>query len=80
MADIARKGLRMLAWLAGMSTSYHVAARFQSPHGVCTVSMTCRLSPWLHQDNYHHLVQYVADQAQGAINTPCITSVTRLGP
>lgn len=42
--------------------------------------MTCVVKPWLHADNYRELIDYVAGKCPEAKSTPCITSITRLGP
>lgn len=75
-----RKVLRAIARDMGVSTSYHVAARYHTT-GMhqADMSMTCRIIPWLHSDNYKDLVAYIASQATNSTETPCITSITKLG-
>jgi hypothetical protein len=77
----ARTTLRALAKKLGMSTSYHVAAVYtQDSHmSESIISMTITVKPWLHVDNYAEIVAYVKTQATRCVDTPNITSVTRLG-
>lgn len=76
-----RKLLRKVAKRLGMSTWYHVAAVYQqdSHIGSATISMICRISPWVNDANYTDLVEYVKSKSTGATATPSIVSVTKLG-
>lgn len=76
-----KKFLRWLGRKCGVSTWYHVAAIYQqdSHIGSSVMSLTCRVTPWLHEDNYRELVNYVKSQAERPTTTPSITSITRLG-
>lgn len=76
-----KRMLRSFAKRIGWSTDYHVAATYtrDSHVGFCTASMTVTISPWLHQDNYKDLVEYIHSQCEARSSVPSITSVTKLG-
>ncbi len=76
-----RKQLRTVAYWLGVSTAYHVAASYkQDSHiGMSVISMTVRIRPWLHDDNYRELMDYIKSQAVRAAEMPSITSITKLG-
>lgn len=76
-----RKTLRKLAHLLGWSTDYHVAATYNrdSHIGSITLSMTVKMLPWLHRDNYRDLAEYIHSQCEARASMPTITSITKLG-
>ncbi len=76
-----RNIIRRIARWSGVKTSYHIAAVYIRYGHVSSsqLAMTCTMRPWLHADNYLELVEFVKSQAPGAVSTPSITSITRLG-
>jgi hypothetical protein len=77
-----KKALRWLGRKLGIATWYHVAGTYQrdSHMGTAVISLTVYVRPWIHEDNYPEVVAYVESQADKPKTTPCITSITRLGP
>ena len=77
-----KKFLRWLGKKLGFSTCYHVAATYQQDSYMNTsvMSLTVRVAPWIHEDNYCEVVDFVKTQATRPATTPSITSITRLGP
>lgn len=73
--------LRRLALRLGWNTDYHVAATYtrESHTGFSTISMTVKMRPWLHCDNYGALVDFVHSQCEGQASMPSIISITKLG-
>ena len=76
-----RKQIRAAARWLGFFSVYHVCADYQrdSHIGTSTISMTVRVRPWLHEDNYRELMEYVESQAHRPAKMPSITSITKLG-
>jgi hypothetical protein len=76
-----RNTLRRVAHWLGWNTDYHVAATYtrDSHMGFSTISLTVKMFPWLHRDNYRDLVAYVHSECEGRATTPTITSITKLG-
>lgn len=77
-----KKFLRWLGKKLGFSTWYHVAATYQQDSHMNTsvMSLTVRVAPWIHEDNYREVLEWVQTQATRPAAMPCITSITRLGP
>lgn len=77
-----KKALRWLGRKCRITTWYHVAATYQrdSHMGTSVISLTVYVMPWIHEDNYPDVVAYIESQADKPAMTPCITSITRLGP
>lgn len=75
-----RKLLRWFARKAGVSTWYHVSATYQqdSHIGMVVMSLTCDVTPWIHEDNYSHVLEFVKSQATRPATMPSIISITRL--
>ena len=76
-----RKTLRRIAQMLGWSADYHVAATYtrDSHMGFSTISLTVKMLPWLHRDNYRELVEYVHSECEKPAAIPTITSITKLG-
>ena len=76
-----RKLLRRFAHRLGVSTAYHVCALYkQDSHmGTSVISLTVRINPWLHEENYRDLMVYVNELAVRPAEMPSITSITKLG-
>lgn len=79
--DKMRKLLRWLGRVFGVATWYQVSATYrQDSHtGTSIVSLTCRVTPWLHNDNYNDLLRYVESQATRPASMPVITNISKLG-
>jgi hypothetical protein len=74
--------VRLIAEKIGVKTAYHVAALYKSAKhqpGWSATSMPLTISPWLHEDNYMELVEYVKARCDDPIGRPVITSVTKIG-
>jgi hypothetical protein len=76
-----RNTLRRVAHWFGWSTDYHVAATYtiDSHIGFRTISLTVKIRPWLHRDNYLELVDYIHSECEKRATRPTITSITKLG-
>ncbi len=77
-----KKFLRWIGRKCGVSTWYHVAAIYQQDSHISSsvMSLTVKVAPWIHEDNYCEVVDFVKTQATRPATTPSITSITRLGP
>lgn len=76
-----KKTIRKIAHFIGWSTTYHVSATYQQDSHMSTsiLSMTVNIKPWLHQDNYIELVDYIKGECTRTVTKPVITSITKIG-
>lgn len=76
-----KKFIRRAARKLGVTTWYHVSAIYQqdSHTNITTVSLLCKMRPWLHDENYAEVVKYVESQAVRPTSPPVITSIAKLG-
>lgn len=76
-----RSAIRRAAKALGVKTTYHVCATYtQDSHmGTTVIAMTATVTPWLHEDNYRELVDFMKASATRPVDTPCIASITKLG-
>lgn len=65
----------------GRSETYHVSASYipKGNSGLAITSMTVKVTPWLHEDNYCQLIEFVKTKCNDVDGSPTITSITKLG-
>lgn len=76
-----KNAIRRIAKLLGWATCYHVSAIYNQDSHISTVniSMTVTVRPWIHDDNYKDVVEYVHSRSERPASIPVITSITKLG-
>lgn len=74
--------LRTLAKAIGIKTYYHVSAVYRSQKalgGWSIVSTTVRARPWINQDNWMEVVEYLHSVAESPLSQPSIISIDKIG-
>lgn len=71
---------RNLAMMFGAETHYHVAASYTRQDGSSScISMTIKVKPWIHPDNYKEVSDFMGKHANFPKGDVCVTSITKLG-
>ena len=73
-----RKVFRWVCVKFGLKMWYYITATYPTAGGYATISCTCSVAPWLHNDNFSELVEYIKTQANSNTVTPNIVNITRL--
>lgn len=76
-----RTAIRKFARWIGWSTTYHVAGTYtmEAHTGWSTISLVLTVRPWINEETYREVVEYVKSKAINPTTTPTITSITKLG-